>query len=293
MSKRAFTLIELLVVIAIIAILAAILFPVFAQAKEAAKKTSGLSNIKQIGTSFILYAGDYDDQCPQAWSPNTAGNTYYYADDTPIPAGWFPGGGFIPAEDNQQWANSTEPYRKNYQLLESPGLPENNNFYALPFGAAGTTKFHKSAVTMNGFLNTYNLTAVTQPSAVPMLWNGYGKVNYKGMAASNPFLVCNGTGPCVYNSSGAIQAGATGFPSNMWLYPNKTDWVYGRGNLWVYTDTSARYRPTRGSSTTAVAQTPVHPTDPFRLYSTTGRGSSAYWCGTRLFECQFIPDREF
>ncbi len=59
--KRAFTLIELLVVIAIIAILAAILFPVFAQAKEAAKKTSCLSNAKQIALSMNLYAGDYDD----------------------------------------------------------------------------------------------------------------------------------------------------------------------------------------------------------------------------------------
>ncbi len=59
--KRAFTLIELLVVIAIIAILAAILFPVFAQAKLAAKKTSSISNMKQIGTGAQIYLGDYDD----------------------------------------------------------------------------------------------------------------------------------------------------------------------------------------------------------------------------------------
>lgn len=62
--QRAFTLIELLVVIAIIAILAAILFPVFAQAKEAAKKTTCLSNSKQIGTAMQLYMGDYDDTTP-------------------------------------------------------------------------------------------------------------------------------------------------------------------------------------------------------------------------------------
>jgi prepilin-type N-terminal cleavage/methylation domain-containing protein len=61
MTKKAFTLIELLVVIAIIAILAAILFPVFAQAKLAAKKTAGLSQAKQIGTSMQMYLGDYDD----------------------------------------------------------------------------------------------------------------------------------------------------------------------------------------------------------------------------------------
>jgi len=59
--KRAFTLIELLVVIAIIAILAAILFPVFAQAKLAAKKTAGLSQVKQIGTAVHIYLADSDD----------------------------------------------------------------------------------------------------------------------------------------------------------------------------------------------------------------------------------------
>jgi prepilin-type N-terminal cleavage/methylation domain-containing protein len=65
--KKAFTLIELLVVIAIIAILAAILFPVFAQAKEAAKKTQCLSNNKQIGLALLMYGNDNDDGYP-TWS---------------------------------------------------------------------------------------------------------------------------------------------------------------------------------------------------------------------------------
>ena len=59
--KNAFTLIELLVVIAIIAILAAILFPVFAQAKTAAKKTAAISNQKQISLGLLMYMGDNDD----------------------------------------------------------------------------------------------------------------------------------------------------------------------------------------------------------------------------------------
>jgi len=61
MNRKAFTLIELLVVIAIVAILAAILFPVFAQAKEAAKKTQSLSNLKQIGLAWLMYNADYED----------------------------------------------------------------------------------------------------------------------------------------------------------------------------------------------------------------------------------------
>src|SRR6185503_9171096 len=83
------TLIELLVVIAIIAILAAILFPVFAQAKEAAKKTSCLSNLKQIALGTIMYAGDYDD----VNSPSEYG-----------------AGGAVP---HITWTTITMPYIKN------------------------------------------------------------------------------------------------------------------------------------------------------------------------------------
>src|SRR5947208_16218835 len=63
-QKRGFTLIELLVVIAIIAILAAILFPVFAQAREKARQTTCLSNLKQLGLGFRMYLQDYDDTFP-------------------------------------------------------------------------------------------------------------------------------------------------------------------------------------------------------------------------------------
>ena len=70
-SRSAFTLIELLVVIAIIAILAAILFPVFAQAKEAAKKTACLSNARQIGIGAKLYLADYDDTMPIFYAYNS------------------------------------------------------------------------------------------------------------------------------------------------------------------------------------------------------------------------------
>lgn len=102
MTKKAFTLIELLVVIAIIAILAAILFPVFAQAKDAAKKTQSLSNLKQIGTSVHIYMADYDDTLPQSayLKPPVA------PDPRPIVFSVY---------------EALIPYMKNLQILVSPG----------------------------------------------------------------------------------------------------------------------------------------------------------------------------
>lgn len=81
--RRAFTLIELLVVIAIIAILAAILFPVFAQAKLAAKATSCLSNVKQLNTSFVMYQSDYDDHFPLGAYGTVSGVTIWHDEINP------------------------------------------------------------------------------------------------------------------------------------------------------------------------------------------------------------------
>ena len=142
--KRAFTLIELLVVIAIIAILAAILFPVFAQAKKAAKSVVSLSNAKQIGTAEKIYLNDYDDAYPTIYTTN------------PLAAG-FPGGTTDPGSQdggcapqlgwftaNGGWASTTGPYTKNGDIYRSSGaeapfwLATNSAGTGVPEGWCGT-----------------------------------------------------------------------------------------------------------------------------------------------------------
>jgi len=100
--RAAFTLIELLVVIAIIAILASILFPVFAQAKEAAKKTASLSNLKQLGVASNLYFQDNDDVVFQAYYFGNSGET------SPDNMGAF------------RWPWLLTPYTKNMAIFRSP-----------------------------------------------------------------------------------------------------------------------------------------------------------------------------
>jgi prepilin-type N-terminal cleavage/methylation domain-containing protein len=101
MKHRGFTLIELLVVIAIIAILAAILFPVFAQAKEAAKKTQTLSNIKQLGLGTLMYANDNDD---------TLSFSYAFDHDASHGCG---GAGWWNLSNFQAWTQMVYPYVKS------------------------------------------------------------------------------------------------------------------------------------------------------------------------------------
>lgn len=108
LRRRGFTLIELLVVIAIIAILAAILFPVFAQAREAARKTQCLSNTKQIGTAYMLYLQDFDETFPPHVTERTAPSG---TPDTAVARAPF------------SYKTKLLPYTKNDGIFKCPSAP--------------------------------------------------------------------------------------------------------------------------------------------------------------------------
>ncbi|CUU34615.1 MAG: DUF1559 domain-containing protein [Armatimonadetes bacterium] len=108
MRTKGFTLIELLVVIAIIAILAAILFPVFAQAREKARQTGCLSNVKQIGLGVQMYAQDYDEYVPRN----------AYADPPRV----LEGNHFVDCS-SPRWMDVLYPYIKNGDVFNCPSDP--------------------------------------------------------------------------------------------------------------------------------------------------------------------------
>ena len=116
--KRAgFTLIELLVVIAIIAILAAILFPVFAQAREKARQTACLSNEKQIGNALLMYLQDYDEALP---APDWGAVPGYTGPERSAFA-WQPGRGATgPGPNAPCWADVFQPYIKSTDVFKCP-----------------------------------------------------------------------------------------------------------------------------------------------------------------------------
>ena len=164
--KRAFTLIELLVVIAIIAILAAILFPVFAQAKAAAKKTAALSNVKQLALANIMYQADNDD---------------YFSFG--LGDSWW----------GDNWVFNTQPYVKSYGLMIDPMDPKskatwdawmkdgtawaNETFLPVSFAANGLARNDSGGATKGvmGLAQSWlrspaaAATAVTKPAETVML----------------------------------------------------------------------------------------------------------------------------
>lgn len=286
MSKRAFTLIELLVVIAIIAILAAILFPVFAQAKTAAKKTADLSNQKQMGTAFQIYLADYDDLNPGAYAVDATGYTYPYLEiDTP--ADWDQTVGT--AWHNMVrhgWSNAIMPYLKNLDMFSSPGASD----YSLGWNYNQGRSFAKGNYVFNGLLSYYSGTAVTEPTKLRLLTSTYGNRNFMGATRSAPELSCPSAGVCRFVPSSGSCNGSNGTWSELGSPNGASMWMFGQGMNAVFADTHARFQKVAGGATNASD----YRTDFWARYNANGVAQYAEWQDTNFCHTMlFMPDFDF
>lgn len=182
-SKRirvaGFTLIELLVVIAIIALLAAILFPVFARAKAAAKQSQCISNLKQIGSAILLYMADYDDVFPHAVD----------ASDKYAPQIWSGQPAFFARIPSMPlMSEALQPYLKNKGVFECPsdtGTAVLDNHFPEPFPTApsmfaqyGSSYFFRTEIAFRAF----SQTGFQLPADVNVLFDGAGHWHGDGRA---------------------------------------------------------------------------------------------------------------
>ncbi len=148
--RAGFTLIELLVVIAIIAILAAILFPVFARAREAARRSACLSNMKQIGIGLAMYLQDYDQTFPPGG-----------------PKSWE-----ARKNDRNFLASQLQPYLKNEQIFRCPSDSGWTTFKPTLFQAFGSSYTDALRNVWGGVdLQYKSEAAITSVADKPLLWD--------------------------------------------------------------------------------------------------------------------------
>jgi prepilin-type N-terminal cleavage/methylation domain-containing protein/prepilin-type processing-associated H-X9-DG protein len=150
--RQGFTLIELLVVIAIIAILAAILFPVFAKAREKARQASCLSNMKEIGLAVLMYMGDYDQHTPLLRYYPPAGYNYAFDDGSGTISCYF-------------WVEAVHPYTKNYEInlcpsRDSAGNRDDTNVFR--------SKYLEHGYALNAYVENRKESEIQEPAGTLM-----------------------------------------------------------------------------------------------------------------------------
>ncbi|HWD37649.1 MAG TPA: prepilin-type N-terminal cleavage/methylation domain-containing protein [Fimbriimonas sp.] len=246
-SRAGFTLIELLVVIAIIAILAAILFPVFAQAKAAAKKTASISNTKQMTLACLMYGNDFDDTAV----PLTNGQDLTNTSGIPF-----------------TWPMLVNPYSKNYDILKEPNDGTQNqgqwiqnandwglgiappltgyqlDFLRTFFGSWGYNYVFMSPITDDStqIRHGISLTRPGSPANMAMLVGGMGS------NATGTWPSCGGTAAGYYAMDPPSREGSDNTVNSWnqgWYLEHGTDGQACGGNTWnlynAYGSTWPRY----------------------------------------------------
>jgi prepilin-type N-terminal cleavage/methylation domain-containing protein/prepilin-type processing-associated H-X9-DG protein len=213
MNRRAFTLIELLVVIAIIAILAAILFPVFAQAKDAAKKTTSLSNLNQIGKASILYQSDNEDFMPLYVASYCDSNRIQNPLDPNDKPGGSTGIGRRP-----MWQALLYPYTKSWDVYSSPADT-----------AASTNpqvKFHNISYGYNyGYLSKLEVTADPSGCGQTQWFSGKSATSVARPAEIVAFGDGGGRSFTAASTLGSMINPPDGWPSTEYFYgPVEVGW---------------------------------------------------------------------
>lgn len=305
--KSGITLLELLTVVTIVSLLLAILTPVMSQAREAARKTAALSNMKQTAGSIVLYVADFDDTFPLSgpvdYGPITGTpGAYLFGWVAGFPNGW--DGSEFEFSDSVAWPNSTSNYRASDDVAYASDLPTvrlshfmEGSPYDRPLKRPNLASF-----TFNGLLHSWNATAIAQPSELTLIWQGAYKAAVSGYAYANPVLYCNANSaaPCRFNPAGFPQAGAFNEARRgdavYSPYGPNTAWIYGRGMNFVSADTSASWRPQNPSGQTADMVRSYR--DPAGLYGPNGKQLSFHRClmgeGTMVrYTSFFRPDSEF